>query len=98
MIGRFVYLKDVVTLQLDPEKCVGCGFCTDVCPHGVFVRENGSIRIAFRDACMECGACARNCPADAIRVRTGVGCAQAVIHSMIGRSGEGCCSLDSGCC
>ncbi|WP_448384575.1 mercury methylation ferredoxin HgcB [Desulfosoma sp.] len=98
MIGRLVYLKDVVTLHLDAEKCVGCGFCTVVCPHGVFVRENGKTRLADRDACMECGACARNCPSNAISVQSGVGCAQAVLNTMMGRSGDGCCSLDSGCC
>ena len=31
-----VYLKDVVTLQLDENKCTGCGMCLDVCPHEVF--------------------------------------------------------------
>lgn len=98
MVGRLVYLKDVVTLQLNAEKCIGCGLCALVCPHGVFVRENGGVRMTFRDACMECGACARNCPADAIRVQAGVGCAQAVLNNMVGRSGEGCCRLDSGCC
>jgi len=30
------YLKNVVTLQLSVEKCIGCGRCAEVCPHGVF--------------------------------------------------------------
>jgi ferredoxin len=33
--------------------------------------------------CMECGACSLNCPADAIEVKSGVGCAAAVLHSML---------------
>jgi ferredoxin len=44
-----------------------------------------------RDACMECGACARNCPVAALRVRAGVGCAAAVINGALGRGGDCCC-------
>jgi hypothetical protein len=40
---------------------------------------------------MECGACSRNCPVDAIFVQSGVGCANAVINSMLGREGSDCC-------
>jgi ferredoxin len=53
--------------------------CTEVCPHGVFTIENGKAQIVDRDACMECGACARNCEVEAITVKSGVGCATAVI-------------------
>jgi ferredoxin len=90
---HYVYLKDVVTLQLDAEKCTGCGQCLFVCPHAVLVRADGRVAVGDRDACMECGACARNCPADAIRVEAGVGCAQAVINSMLGRDGSSCCCV-----
>lgn len=93
---RLVYLKDVVTLNLDAEKCYGCGTCLEVCPHEVFVRDNGRIAIKDRDACMECGACARNCPAEALQVQAGVGCAAAVINSALGRTSSSCCcSIES---
>jgi NAD-dependent dihydropyrimidine dehydrogenase PreA subunit len=88
-----MYLKNVVTLELDRSRCVGCGMCLEVCPHAVFRLDNGSAVITRRDACMECGACARNCPTDAIRVVAGVGCAQAVINSALGRTGDGCCCV-----
>ncbi|MEW6376642.1 MAG: mercury methylation ferredoxin HgcB [Thermodesulfobacteriota bacterium] len=91
MIGQFIYLKDVVTLRLDQERCVGCGVCLLVCPHAVLNLKNSKIEIANRDACMECGACARNCPAEALSVRSGVGCAAAVINSMLGRKNYSCC-------
>ena len=40
-MARLIYLKNVVTLELDPEKCSGCGTCLEVCPHGVLARNNG---------------------------------------------------------
>jgi len=92
-----VYLKNVVTLQLDENKCTGCGMCMDVCPHEVFKMNSKHVVIQNRDACMECGACSLNCPASAIAVQSGVGCANAVINSMLGRNGgECCCGPDTG--
>ena len=94
-MGQLVYLKNVVTLKLDQKKCAGCAICLLVCPHAVLSLTNGKIEIANRDACMECGACARNCPAEALNVRSGVGCAAAVINSKLKRkSSSACCALD----
>ncbi len=88
-----VYLKNVVTLGFNAEKCFGCGMCIEVCPHEVFMKKEGKILIRDRDACMECGACAMNCPANAIQVDAGVGCATAVINSALGRSSSSCCCV-----
>jgi NAD-dependent dihydropyrimidine dehydrogenase PreA subunit len=93
MMGQMIYLKNVVTLALDEEKCLGCGTCLLVCPHTVLGRSNGKVRIVDRDACMECGACARNCPAEAISVDAGVGCAAAVVNAALGRQGSSCCCV-----
>ncbi len=90
-MGNLTYLKDVVTLELDKQKCIGCGMCLEVCPHSVFQMNGKSAQIMDRDACMECGACSRNCAAGAISVQSGVGCAAAVINSLLGREGECCC-------
>ncbi|MCL2548294.1 MAG: 4Fe-4S binding protein [Symbiobacteriaceae bacterium] len=84
------YLKDVVTLSFSPSKCIGCGLCTMVCPHGVFAMKEKEVQIVNRDACMECGACALNCPAKAIEVDAGVGCAAAIITGWI-TGGEPSC-------
>jgi ferredoxin len=94
-MNQLIYLKDVVTLKLDEKKCVSCGMCSLVCPHAVLNLTNGTAEIVNRDACMECGACSRNCPVEALSVQSGVGCAAAVINSMIGRKKESCCYIDS---
>lgn len=88
---NLIYLKDVVTLQMDAQKCTGCGMCLEVCPHNVFKMNGKSVEIIHRDACMECGACSRNCPAGALFVQSGVGCAAAVINGLLGRNGGACC-------
>ena len=90
-MNDLTYLKDVVTLKLDETKCTGCGMCREVCPHAVFQMNSRHMEIRNRDACMECGACGRNCPFDAISVKAGVGCAAAVINAMLGRSDQPCC-------
>ncbi len=93
------YLTDVVTLELNADKCTGCGTCLEVCPHGVFTREDDKARITDRDACIECGACALNCPEVALSVEAGVGCANALIRGMLRGTAPGCdCSGDSSCC
>lgn len=91
------YLKNVTTLSLIAEKCIGCGKCTEVCPHGVFDLDDGKAHIADKDLCMECGACALNCPVNAIEVNAGVGCASAIIKSWI-TGDEPSCDCSSGKC
>ena len=94
------YLKDVVTLKLDINKCIGCGMCAIVCPHAVFKIDNKKAVIIDKDLCMECGACATNCPVEAIFVKSGVGCATGIITGAIRGTEPTCdCSSDSsGCC
>ena len=93
------YLKDVVTLKLETEKCTGCGRCVEVCPHNVFEISNKRAEIIDRDSCIECGACAKNCPFKAVTVKPGVGCASAVIKGWLTGSEPSCdCSGDSGSC
>ncbi len=94
------YLEDVVTLQFVESRCNGCSMCVRVCPHAVFSMEKKRAVLADRGACMECGACARNCAEGAIQVRAGVGCAAGVLAGLAAGTQPACgCSQDSsGCC
>jgi NAD-dependent dihydropyrimidine dehydrogenase PreA subunit len=89
-----LYLLNGQSLKLDAARCNGCGRCEEVCPHAVFVIADRKAAIARRDSCIECGACAMNCPVGAIAVSVGVGCALAVMNGMrTGQTGcgENCC-------
>lgn len=98
-MSQLRYLRDVVTLKLDEQKCNGCGTCTIVCPHGVFALEDRRARIADRDACVECGACQMNCPSEAIAVDSGVGCVVAIIKGALAGTEPDCdCGPGSSCC
>ena len=92
------YLEEVVTLSFDPARCQGCGFCVDVCPHRVFALKHKRARLIDRGACMECGACALNCEHGAIEVRSGVGCAAAVISGAAKGTQPTCDCSGSSCC
>jgi NAD-dependent dihydropyrimidine dehydrogenase PreA subunit len=97
------YLTGVATLRLEHGKCTGCGRCIEVCPHGVFDISDNRARIINPDRCMECGACSQNCAFGALSVKSGVGCAQAMINGILTKGDPelgtcDCGSGASGCC
>lgn len=97
------YLEEAVTLGFDATRCNGCGLCVRVCPHAVFAMVEKRAVLADRGACIECGACAKNCEPSAISVRAGVGCAAGLLGSVLSRTEPtkascGCSGESSGCC
>jgi NAD-dependent dihydropyrimidine dehydrogenase PreA subunit len=99
-MNELIYLKNVVTLELNKETCNGCGMCLKVCPHEVFGLRAGKAHILNRDSCMECGACSLNCPMQAIFVKSGVGCAAGIINGILNNTEPscGCSDNNTACC
>lgn len=55
--------------SVDQEKCISCMTCVRACPyHAPFVNADNKAEIAAA-ACMGCGICSSECPAEAIRLR-----------------------------
>lgn len=75
------YLEN--TLVYNPELCNGCAKCVEVCPHAVFEMDGRKAMLVRPTACMECGACQKNCITNAITVESGVGCAAAMIRAAL---------------
>ena len=91
------------SLRYHPEKCINCRRCTEVCPHRVFAEGRDRAELVCPNDCMECGACALNCPVQAIEVQSGVGCAWAMIGAALrGKSMDSaectCGGPESSCC
>jgi NAD-dependent dihydropyrimidine dehydrogenase PreA subunit len=89
------------TLRFDAARCINCKRCLQVCPHAVFREGTEHVELTRPYACMECGACALNCPVQAITVQSGVGCAWAMIGAALrGKDMDtGCsCGGDDGTC
>ncbi|MCI0483788.1 MAG: 4Fe-4S binding protein, partial [candidate division NC10 bacterium] len=55
--------------QVDAEKCIGCGLCTEVCSFGAIVLETVEGKPRAKNipaSCKGCGLCAASCPQHAI--------------------------------
>src|ERR1044072_6686976 len=55
-------------VQIDKEKCDGCGLCVPSCAEGAIRIVDGKAEIAADNLCDGLGACLGDCPRDAITI------------------------------
>ena len=58
--------KAFANIQIDPEKCKGCGICKRQCPVSAISGEVKQPHKINPDKCIKCGACVSICPFKAI--------------------------------
>lgn len=55
-------------VEINEEKCTGCGLCAEACHEGAIKMINGKAKLIRDDYCDGFGDCLPACPADAIRI------------------------------
>lgn len=55
-------------VEIDQEKCDGCGLCVPSCAEGAIRIVNGKAVLSADNLCDGLGACLGECPRDAIRI------------------------------
>ena len=84
-------------IQIDEEKCNGCGACAEACHEGAIGMVNGKAKLLRDDYCDGLGDCLPACPVDAISFVEREAKAydeEAVIKSKLNKQGE---TLPCGC-
>lgn len=60
--------------KIDYDLCIGCGKCVNACRYDV-LRMNAQTKkpaIVYRDECVLCNQCMKDCPVSAIELVPGV--------------------------
>lgn len=55
-------------IEIDEEKCDGCGLCVPSCAEGAIRIQDGKARLVAEKYCDGLGACLGECPRDALHV------------------------------
>lgn len=55
-------------VNIDEEKCIGCGLCITACQQGAIVLVDGKAKLVSEDYCDGLGMCLPKCPVDAIKM------------------------------
>lgn len=61
-VGRWLHVPQL-HIEVETEKCIGCGKCNKSCPMGLDVRQMVSEGVNSKcTECIQCGACIDECP------------------------------------
>jgi NAD-dependent dihydropyrimidine dehydrogenase PreA subunit len=55
-------------IEIDDEKCDGCGLCVPACAEGSLEVVDGKVRVVSDNLCDGLGACLGECPNDALKI------------------------------
>ncbi|MBA4396645.1 MAG: 4Fe-4S ferredoxin [Syntrophus sp. (in: bacteria)] len=55
-------------IQIDEERCNGCGLCVPACAEGAIAITDGKARLVAEKYCDGLGACLGECPQDALTI------------------------------
>ncbi len=55
-------------VEVDEEKCAGCGECAEICPVDVYEIDNEKSVVVNGELCLGCESCVEVCEDEAIIV------------------------------
>ncbi len=55
-------------VQVDSDKCTGCGECVDICPVEVYELEGGKSAPVNPEECLGCESCVEVCETRAVSI------------------------------
>ena len=55
-------------IEVDVEKCIGCGDCVDICPVDVYEMKDEKSVPVNAEECIDCESCVEACEQEAITV------------------------------
>jgi NADH-quinone oxidoreductase subunit F/NADP-reducing hydrogenase subunit HndC len=61
--------KSLMSYEIDPTKCIGCGACKRVCPQDAISGEKKLAHHIDNLKCIKCGACYEKCKFGAISIK-----------------------------
>ena len=53
-------------IEVDEEKCIGCGECVEVCPSDVYEIQDEKSIVINEEECIGCESCLEVCEQEAI--------------------------------
>ncbi len=60
--------KNLLTYEVDPDKCTGCTVCAKKCPTDAIDGERKEVHFIRQEDCIKCGNCYTKCKFDAIKL------------------------------